>query len=189
MRDEREPRAARATGPGEPRPDEGHTGDTAELPLTGELLDDDGQPSESAPATQPQPQAIEEPDRRPASLVIQTSFLGDMVLTTPLIAELARDEVLELVGDLAAPLVRLVLVRDHGERVDRVAVDQHVELHEVRLAVAEHVVVERGVAAAHRLHLVEEVEDDLRERELPVDLDALLVEIRHVLVEIGRAHV
>ena len=102
MRDEREPRAARATGPGEPRPDEGHTGDTAELPLPGELLDDDGQPSESAPATQPQPQAIEEPDRRPASLVIQTSFLGDMVLTTPLIEELAARGPVDVVATPAA---------------------------------------------------------------------------------------
>src|ERR1035437_6002996 len=40
--------------------------------------------------------------------------------------QLARNQFLQFVGDLAAPLVRLVLVDDHAEGVDRVAVDQHV---------------------------------------------------------------
>jgi hypothetical protein len=55
-------------------------------------------------------------------------------------------------------------------------------LHELAAAVAEHLVVERGVAAGERLHLVEEVEDDLGERELPVDLDARGVDVAHPLV-------
>src|SRR5688572_29555574 len=64
--------------------------------------------------------------------------------------QLPRDQVLQLVRDLPAPLVRLVAVNDDAEGVDRVAVDQHVELHEIALAIAEHVVVEARVAAAHR---------------------------------------
>jgi heptosyltransferase-2 len=55
----------------------------------------------------------------PASLVIQTSFLGDMVLTTPLIAELARRGPVDVVATPAsAPLlannpdVRDVIVYD-----------------------------------------------------------------------------
>lgn len=58
----------------------------------------------------------------PASLVIQTSFLGDMVLTTPLIAELAARGPVDVVTTPAAapllannPSVRDVLVYDkHG---------------------------------------------------------------------------
>src|SRR6185437_15406528 len=70
--------------------------------------------------------------------------------------QLARDELFELVGHLASPLVRFVTVDDDRERVDGVAVDEHVELDEVAGAVFEHLVVEAGVAAAHRLELVVE---------------------------------
>src|SRR3954464_12550606 len=90
--------------------------------------------------------------------------------------QLARNEVLELVGDLAPPLVGLVLVDDDAECVDGITVDQHVELHQIAAAVLEHLVVERRVAATYRLQLVEEVEDDLAERELPIELDAFGIE-------------
>src|SRR6185295_7390303 len=56
--------------------------------------------------------------------------------------QLARDQVLQLVGDLAAVVVRLVLVDDHCERVHRIAVDEHVELHQIALAILDHVVVQ-----------------------------------------------
>src|SRR5687768_4109794 len=97
--------------------------------------------------------------------------------------QLPRNELSQLVGDLPAVFVRLVAVDDHAERVYRVAVDQHVEPYEIALAIPEHLVVERGVAAADRLQSVEEVEDDLGERELPVELHARLVEVRHVLID------
>src|SRR5919202_2810969 len=96
--------------------------------------------------------------------------------------ELTRNQLLELVGHLAAPLVRLVPVDDHRERVDGVAVDQHVELHEVALAILKHLVVEPRVAATDGLELVVEVEDDLGERKLPVELHAARVHVAHVLV-------
>ena len=63
---------------------------------------------------------------------------------------------------------------DHRERVDRVAGEQHVELHQRALAVADDLVVERGVAARARLQLVVEVEDDLGQRQVVDDLLALL---------------
>src|SRR5688572_7555523 len=97
--------------------------------------------------------------------------------------ELARNQLLQLVGDLPPPVVRLVLVDDDGEGIDRVAVDQHVEPDEVARAIFEHLVVEAGVAAADRLQAVEEVEDDLAEGKLPVELDARGVEVGHVLVD------
>ena len=72
---------------------------------------------------------------------------------------------------------------DHAERVDRFAVDEHVEANEVAGAVLEHIVIERCVSAADRFQAIEEVENDLGEREFPVELHALLVEIHHVLVD------
>src|SRR5688572_16519356 len=45
--------------------------------------------------------------------------------------QLPRNELAQLVGDLAAVLVGLLAVDDDAERVHGVAVDQHVELHEV----------------------------------------------------------
>src|SRR5687767_8632596 len=49
--------------------------------------------------------------------------------------ELPRDELTQLVGDLATVLVGLLAVDDDAERVDRVAVDEHVELHEIARAI------------------------------------------------------
>ncbi len=72
---------------------------------------------------------------------------------------------------------------DHAERIDRVPVDQHVEPDEIAAPVLQHVVVERSIAPAHGLKLVEEIEDDFAEREFPIELDALGVEVRHVLVD------
>lgn len=92
-------------GPHDERPDpdeEPIHRHTAEIPL----LDPDDENDEEA-ATEPavQPQAVATDDR-PASLVIQTSFLGDMVLTTGLIAELARRGPVDVVATPAsAPLL------------------------------------------------------------------------------------
>src|SRR6185312_43314 len=96
--------------------------------------------------------------------------------------ELARNEILELVGDLAAPLVRLVAMDDHGERIHWLAVDQHVELDEIALPVLEHLVIERRVSAADRLEPVEEIQNYLAQRKLEVELYARRVDVRHVLV-------
>src|SRR6266702_7845039 len=77
--------------------------------------------------------------------------------------QLARDQLPQLLGDLLAPLVRLVAVDDDGEGVDRLPVQKHVQLHQVGAAVTEEVVVEGRVAARDRLELVVEIEDDLGE--------------------------
>ena len=75
---------------------------------------------------------------------------------------------------------RLLAVHDRAERVDRLAVQQDVDADEVARLVAQRLVVERGVAPRPRLQLVEEVEDDLGERQLVVDLDALGREVLHL---------
>src|SRR2546422_635814 len=61
--------------------------------------------------------------------------------------QLARDQLPQLLGDLLAPLVRLVAVDDDRERVHGFAVEQHVELEEIGRAVLEELVVERRVTA------------------------------------------
>src|SRR5947199_1178929 len=61
--------------------------------------------------------------------------------------QLARDELLQLFGDLLAPFVRLVAVDDDRERIHGFAVEQHVELDELGRAVLEELVVEGRVAA------------------------------------------
>ena len=71
-----------------------------------ELERDDAALAAPAVATEPQPELEPAaPDPR-TSLVIQTSFLGDTVLTTPLIAELARRGPVDVVvTPAAAPLL------------------------------------------------------------------------------------
>src|SRR5438094_8949995 len=81
--------------------------------------------------------------------------------------QLPRDQLAQLLGDLLAPLVRLVPMNDHGKRVHGVAVEQHVELDELGRPVLLELVVQRGIAARDRLQLVVEIEDDFGERELP----------------------
>jgi heptosyltransferase II len=80
-------------------------------PFPGEILEPvEGGASATAeaPATAPSPLPDALPASAPArpSLVIQTSFLGDMVLTTPLIAELAKRGPVDVVATPAsAPLL------------------------------------------------------------------------------------
>ena len=68
---------------------------------------------------------------------------------------------------------------DDGKGVHGLAVQQHVEPHEVARPVFEELVVERRVTARDRLQLVVEVENDLCERELPAELDPGGVDVVH----------
>jgi heptosyltransferase II len=52
-------------------------------------------------------------DSRPASVIVQTSFLGDMILTTPLLAELAKRGPVDVV---ATPASAQLLTHDPGVR-------------------------------------------------------------------------
>jgi len=66
-------------------------------------------------------------------------------------------------------------MHDDGERVDRVAVEQDVELHQIRRPEVRELVVERRVTLRDRLEPVVEVDDDLGEREVEPDVHALAV--------------
>ena len=52
---------------------------------------------------------------------------------------------------------------DGAEGIDRIAIEQDVDLDEVSGLLTRLVVIQRGVALRAGLELVEEVEDDLRE--------------------------
>src|SRR5829696_157292 len=95
---------------------------------------------------------------------------------------LARDLLAQALGQDLALVVGLVAVHHHAQRIDRVAAEQHVELDEVGRAQADRLVVQRGVSARAGLELVEEVEHDLREREVVGELYALRGEVVHALV-------
>src|SRR5690606_11016936 len=74
--------------------------------------------------------------------------------------------------DERAPLaLRAVAMNDHRHRVDPLLVDQDVELDERRGIETQELIIERRIAAAHRLQPIEEIENDLRERQLELERD------------------
>src|SRR5579872_5989946 len=81
------------------------------------------------------------------------------------VEHLARYQFLHLVDQFAAASIRVVAMHDQGQRVDRIAVDQHVELDQRSGLKMAEFVVERGVAAARGFQPVEEIEHDLGERQ------------------------
>ena len=77
--------------------------------------------------------------------------------------------------------MRVLAVHDQRERVDAVAVDQDVELHEIARAILDELVIERRVAARHRFQPVEEIHHDFVQRQL-VGEHHLAPEVLHVLL-------
>ena len=67
------------------------------------------------------------------------------------------------------------------ERVDYLAVQENVELYEVRAAVIGYLIVKRRIAAGARLERIEEIVDYLVERQLIEDVHAVGGDIGHVL--------
>jgi lipopolysaccharide heptosyltransferase II len=88
------------------------------LPRPGEVLIEQPPADVASPAPEPRPVRSEPGPPRP-SLVVQTSFLGDVILTTPLIADLATRGPVDVVTTPAAapllannPSIRDVIVYD-----------------------------------------------------------------------------
>ena len=84
-----------------------------------------------------------------------------------------------------ASVVGLVGVADEGEGVDRLLLEQDVNLHEVRGAEADVLVVERSVAARAGFQPVVEVEDKFRERHVVGQAHALRRDVVHA--DVGSA--
>ena len=83
--------------------------------------------------------------------------------------------------DLAAAVLRERAMHHHRQRVDALAVDQDVELDHVGGAKLLELVVERRVAARHRLQAVEEIHHHLGQRQL-VGQHHLAADVLHVLL-------
>ena len=94
---------------------------------------------------------------------------------------LPGDQLLHLVDQLAAPVIGVVAVHDDRQRIDRVAVDQDVELRQRRALEVAELVVERRVATAGTLQAVEEVEHHFGERQLVLQRH-LRPEVEHLLL-------
>ena len=106
---------------------------------------------------------------------------------------MARDQVLELFTHGAAPHFGAVTVHHHRQRVHGFVVHQNLHFDQIVLTVANHLVIERGIALGHRFQTVVEVEHDLVQRQVvnnhgtgagigQVQLDAatILTEFQHV---------
>ena len=112
---------------------------------------------------------------------------------------LTRNQFLQFLAHLATEIVGVSLIDQRRERIDRLAIEQDIELSQLTILVARAVVVERCVALRNTLQLVVEIEDDLRQRHFEIDLDAILrdeglifqhtslvdTEFDHVTQEIG----
>ena len=80
-------------------------------------------------------------------------------------------------------MVGIVLVHDRRQRIHRLAVDQDLQLLQLIGAVFEELVIQRGVAARAALELVEEVDDDLGERDFVIELDPVRGRVFLALVD------
>ena len=71
---------------------------------------------------------------------------------------------------------------DHGQSVDRIAVDKNIEADEVGFFVFARMVVHGSVAARHGFQPVKEIVDDFRERQLVGDDDTVGSRILKILL-------
>ncbi len=110
------------------------------------------------------------------------SSLGTLAIGNILTLNAASTVVMEINKDGGLPSSDLIngltgaltyagtlTVNDDGQGVERLAVDQDIELHQLTGSVARQLVVERGVAPRNALHLVEEIEHHFGERHLVRD--------------------
>ena len=82
------------------------------------------------------------------------------------VEHLPRYQLLHLVDQFPPAVVRVVAMNDEGQRIDRIAVDQDIELDQGRRLKMAEFVVERRVAAARGLQAIEKVQHDLGQRQL-----------------------
>ena len=71
----------------------------------------------------------------------------------------------------------MIDVSQRRQRIDRLAVEQNVELRELAGLISRLVVVERRIAARYALELVVKIEHDFGQRHIEIDLDAVLRDI------------
>ena len=83
---------------------------------------------------------------------------------------MARNQLFHLLDQLASAPVGARTMQDQAQRIDTIAVDQHVYTYERTGLEALEMVFHRSVAARYGFELVEEIEHDLGQRQLVTDL-------------------
>ncbi len=81
------------------------------------------------------------------------------------VEHLPRYQFLHLVHQFAAARIGVIAMHDERQRIDRIAIDQDIELDQRRRLKMAEFIVERCIAAARGLQPVEEIEHDFRERQ------------------------
>lgn len=71
---------------------------------------------------------------------------------------------------------RSLFMRNERQRIHRLAIQQNIQLHQIGLAIAEQLIVQRRVTLRARLELVIKVQDDFVERHLIADDDTRRIE-------------
>src|SRR6266481_6370576 len=96
---------------------------------------------------------------------------------------LARNQLAHLFAQRPAPFVSLVAMHDYRKRVDHLAINPYVQFNQRAGPEVQKLVVQRRIAPAHRFQAIIKVEDDLGERQLVVQDDALLAEVTQIALE------
>src|ERR1700691_3068457 len=96
---------------------------------------------------------------------------------------LARDQLAHLFAQRPAPFISLVAMHDYRKRVNHLAVNPYIQFNQRPGPEDQKLVVQRRVAAAHRVKAVVKIEDDFGQRQLVVQDDALLAEEAQVALE------
>ena len=105
-------------------------------------------------------------------MVADSRLNGDIELLT-------RDQLFHLLDQFATTIRGVVVVGDQRQRIDTLAVDQHVNAHHVRGLEAFEVIIQRRIATGGRLQTVEEVENHFRHRDF-VGQRHLFTVVNHV---------
>ena len=71
-------------------------------------------------------------------------------------------------------------MHNHGKCIAHIAVEQHIQFDQVALPVSRQLIVIAGIASAAALHLIEEIKDDFRKRNIVMQTDMLSL-IDHIL--------
>src|SRR6202167_626187 len=96
---------------------------------------------------------------------------------------LARNQLAHLFAQRPAAFVSLVAMHDYRKRVDHLAVDPYIQFNQRAGPEVKKLVIERRVTAAHRFQAIVKIEDDLGQRQLVVQDNALLAEVAQVALE------
>src|SRR5271156_5469196 len=96
---------------------------------------------------------------------------------------LARNQFAHLFAQRPAPFVGLVAMHDNRKRVHHLAVDPYIQFNQRPGPEVQKLVIQRCVAAAHRFEPIVKVEDNLGQRQLVVQDDALLAEEPQVALD------